>query len=207
MERNRGTTIAIVAALVVAVVSLGVAFAAFSTTLNITGSATVESSSWDVHYSTSSGGTAPSSSGTSVSPTASNTQSGINTTATGTGTLKPATFTWSGSFKTPGDRLTYTFYVCNKGSYSAKLTSITTPSVTCKKGTDDETTVCGKITYGVYKNSGLSTALAANETISAGNCLQIWVSATLASNLTAAQLPNAQITVNPVTIDMVWSQN
>ena len=207
MERNRGTTIAIVASLVIAVVSLGVAFAAFSTQLNINGTATVESSSWDVHYSTSSGGTAPSSSGTSVSPTTSNTQSGITSTASGTGTLKPSTFTWSGSFQTPGDRLTYTFYICNKGSYNAKLTSMTTPAISsCTKGGSAETTVCQKISYGVYTNSGLTTALEQNATIAKNTCTQIWVAATLSDTLTAAQLPNAQVTVNPVTIDMTWSQ-
>jgi hypothetical protein len=204
MERRRGTTLAIVAALVVAVVSLGVAFAAFSTTLNITGSATVQSSSWDIHYSTGSGGTAPSSDGTSVSPTASNTQSGITSTASGTGSLKPATFTWSGTFKTPGDRLVYTFYVCNKGSYNAKLTSITTPSASCKIGNTAETTACP--TYKIYKNDGLSSELQANETLNAGICKQIWVVATLPSTLTAAQLPSAEVTVTPVTINMAWGQ-
>ena len=67
MERRRGTTVAVVAALIIAVVSLGIAFAAFSSTLTINGSATVESSSWDIHYSDVSGGTAPSSSGKTIS--------------------------------------------------------------------------------------------------------------------------------------------
>ena len=205
MERRRGITLVIVAALVVAVVSLGVAFAAFSTTLNITGSATVQSSTWDIHYSTNgTTGTAPSTDGTSVSPTASNTQSGINSTATGTGSLKPGTFTWSGTFKTPGDRLVYTFYVCNKGTYNAKLTSITSPTATCKIGSTNETTACP--TYGIYTNSGLTTSLQANETLNAGICKQIWVAATLPSNLTANQLPSAEVTVTPVTINMAWGQ-
>ena len=50
MERKRGQIIAVVIALVVAVVSLGVAFAAFSTTLNISGTATVQASSWNIFF-------------------------------------------------------------------------------------------------------------------------------------------------------------
>ena len=64
MEKQRGTTVAIVAALIIAVISLGVAFAAFSTTLNINGTATVQASSWDVYFATAATGdnTKPSSS-------------------------------------------------------------------------------------------------------------------------------------------------
>lgn len=208
MERNRGTTMAVIAGLVIAVISLGVAFAAFSQQLNITGSATVESSTWDVHFSDSSTGTTPSTSGKTISASTSNTQSGITKTSASTQSLlKPNSFTWAGSFKTPGDRITYTFYVCNAGSYNAKLTSMTTPEISsCTKGGQNETTVCGKITYGVYTNSGLSAALAQNETIAAGNCKQIWVAATLDASLTAAQLPGSDVTVNPVQISMTWSQ-
>lgn len=207
-RRRTKTPLFIAIALVISVVGLGVAFAAFSTQLTINGSATVESSSWDIHYSDVSGGTAPSSSGKTISASLSNTQSGITATSTSTTSLlKPASFTWAGTFKTPGDRITYTFYICNKGSYSAKLTTLTKPTPTCTKGGSAETTVCGKVSYNIYTNSGGSTALALNDTIAAGNCKQVWLIATLNADMTTAQLPNADVTVNPIEVILKYTQN
>lgn len=50
MIRKRGTALLAVIGLLIAVIGLGVAYAAFSTTLTINGSATVEGTSWDVHF-------------------------------------------------------------------------------------------------------------------------------------------------------------
>lgn len=208
MERRRGTILVLAIALIIAVIGLGIAFAAFTQSLTINGSATVESSSWDIHYAETSAGTAPGTSGKTITASTSNTQSGVTSTAASTtSTLKPNDFTWAGTFKTPGDRISYTFYVCNKGSFGAKLTSITTPTPTCTKGGQTEQTICGKITYGVYTNSTGTTALAQNTTLAAGACTQVWVIATLSSNITTAQLPNADVSVSESTITMTWTQN
>ena len=206
MERRRGTVFVLAIALIISIIGLGVAFAAFSTTLNINGSATVQASSWNVYFTKTNKGSDPGSTGTSITPTLSNTQSGIASTATGSGTLKTAEFTWSGTFKTPGDRISYTFYIYNKGTYTAKLTSITAQSVSCKIGTTTETTVCPYITYGVYTNSNGTTPLAANSTIAADSCQQVYVIATLGANLPASSLPTNDITVTPVSVTLVYSQ-
>ena len=207
MERKRGTFLVLAIALIISIIGLGIAFAAFTQNLTINGSATVQSSNWDIHYAETNAGTAPSSTGKTITATTSNTQSGVTSTAASTtSTLKPADFTWAGTFKTPGDRISYTFYVCNKGSFGAKLTSINTPQPTCTKGGQTETTICSKITYGVYTNSTGTAALAQNETLASGACKQIWVIATLASNITAAQLPNADVSVTESTITMTWTQ-
>lgn len=209
MERRRGTALVLSIALIISIIGLGVAFAAFSQNLTINGSATVQASTWDIHYSTSDAGTAPSSSGTTITGTPTNTQSGIPSTASSTSAkLKPNDFTWAGTFKTPGDRLTYTFYICNKGSYGAKISSINTPQLTCTQNSTSETTICGKITYGVYKSSTQSDAnrLAQNDTLAAGACTQVWVIATLGSDITVAQLPSSNITVSPTTITITYTQ-
>ncbi|MDR0956031.1 MAG: hypothetical protein LBM73_02810 [Candidatus Nomurabacteria bacterium] len=49
-NRHRNTRIIAVAALVVAVIGLGVAFAVLSTTLKINGSATIASNDWNIHW-------------------------------------------------------------------------------------------------------------------------------------------------------------
>ena len=156
MERKRGTTVAIVAALIIAVVSLGVAFAAFSTTLNINGTATVQASSWSIYF-TNDGSTfaKPTQSVTLTAGTdftESNSQSGISETVTATGSLTATTLTWHATFKTPGDQVVYTVYVNNAGSYDAKVSSVNLPQQTCKinAGTAQEaaeTAVCNHIHY------------------------------------------------------------
>lgn len=207
MERDRGTVLIIVITLIISIIGLGIAFSAFSQQLTISGSATVEASSWNIYFTDTNKGNDPgTSTGVSITPTLSNTQSGIATTATGTGTLKTANFTWSGTFKTPGDRISYSFYIYNNGDYSAKLTSINAPTVNCTKGGSTETTVCGYITYGLYTDSTGETALAQNSVLAPDACQKVYVIATLGENLPASSLPNASITVNPTTISLTYTQ-
>ena len=205
MGRRKAATISIVIALVLAVVSIGVAFATFSATLNINGTAEVQASNWNIFFTSTNGGNAAGTSGVSITPTLSNDNS-LTVTATGTGTLKTDSFTWDGTFKTPGDRITYTFYIRNAGSYAAKITSINVPDISCTKGGSSETTVCGKITYGIYTNAAGTTRLAANDTLAAGASKQVWVVAVLDKNMTASELPNAPVTVNPDTISITYTQ-
>ena len=148
------------------------------------------------------------STGASITPTLSNTQSGIASTATGTGTLKTANFTWSGTFKTPGDRISYSFYIYNKGTYTAKLTSINTPQVSCTTGDPavTETTVCPYITYGLYTDAEGTTPLAQNSTLAPDACIQVYLIATLGANLPAGSLPSSNVTVNPDTISLTYTQ-
>ena len=205
MERHRGGTFIIAITLEISVIGIGIAFAAFSTQLNINGAATVESSSWNIYFTTSNNGTAAGTSGVSVTPTATNT-GGYRVTSSGTGTLKTASFTWNGSFKTPGDKLQYSFYVCNKGSYNAKINNTITPSVSCTKGGENETTVCGKINYGLYYEAAKTNAVSKNDTLTANQCKQIFVIAELETTLGQASLPDANVTVNPVNISITYQQ-
>ena len=107
MEKKRGTAIVIIIALLVAIVSLGVAFAAFSTTLNINGTATVQSSKWDIYFMTASGGTKPSSS--TALPSGNITK----TAQSASGSILATTLTWTASFKAPGEYAIFKVYVKN----------------------------------------------------------------------------------------------
>jgi hypothetical protein len=163
MTRQRGTVVAIIAALVVAVVSLGVAFAAFSTQLNINGTATVQASSWDVFFTTAStGGSKPESSTNMPSGTISPSGSTSNATAS----ILATTFTWSASFKAPNDKVVYTIYVKNGGDYNAKVSNITTPAITC---TGDTKSACTHLHYGLYTDSAGTNELDNTFTVNAGN--------------------------------------
>lgn len=203
MERKRGTTIVVVATLIIAIVSLGIAFAAFSTTLTINGGATVQATSWNIHYATTNNGTDPGTgTGASITPTTTG-------TATGSGTLKTADFTWDATFKTPGDKVVYTFFIRNAGTYNAKISSINTPTLTCEMGGSPETTVCGKMSYDVYKDAAGTTKLTTSDTLAAGSSMQVYVIASLANTFAAngSDLPTSNVTVNPTTISIQWQQN
>ena len=185
MEKQRGTTVAIVAALIIAVISLGVAFAAFSTTLNINGTATVQASSWDVYFATAATGTDTKPSSSTALTTdqiqETNRQSGIQETVTdATGSIVATTFTWSAKFKTPGDQVRYTLYIKNGGTYNAKITNVSLPTPTCKiSGTQTaETTICGKIKY-TLTNAGDGSAVANNQTLAAGETKTFYLTAYL----------------------------
>ena len=160
--RNRKVTIGIVISLVLAVISLGVAFAAFSTTLNINGSATVESSNWNVFLTTSRTGSDPGSNGVSLPNNGIEIEGTANSVST---TLTSDTFTWSGTVKSPGDSIEYEFYVRNEGDYDAAIsvsggTFLETDwlygadwynvTVSCTQNnvvTQEATTVCSHIKY------------------------------------------------------------
>ena len=206
-RRGNGRTISLIIALVLVVTGIGVAFAAFSTTLNINGTATVQSSNWKVFFTNASDGSDPgTSTGVSLTPTLSNTNSLPVTAANTSNTLKTASFTWSGTLKTPGDKIMYTFYIRNTGSYNAKLTSINVPTLSCTKNSSNETTVCGKIKYGIFTDTSGSTRLAQNTTIASGSYQTVYVIAEFDKTTAASDLPNANVTVNPSTITMTYTQ-
>lgn len=123
MEKNRSSKVIAVVALCVAIVGLTLGFAAFSNTLNIKSSATVNPSgeAFNVDFSSSDAAveTDP------VTPTKdpSSLVAG-NATINNSGS-NPQISGLTATFTEPGQSATYTFYVHNIGEYDAFLKSIT----------------------------------------------------------------------------------
>ena len=219
MEKQRGTTVAIVAALIIAVVSLGVAFAAFSTTLNINGTATVQTSSWDIYFTSANNGTKPGTNGIAV-PSANIGESnfaGATETASGSGTIEATTLTWNATFKTPGDKVVFTIYVKNAGSYNAKVNGVNLGSKSCTLDTTNtpaETTVCGHIHYGLYTdnptgNPSSATALDNTFTINAESTGVIYLIAWLDNTGWASDgsdLPSNNVITNTIQSTVTFEQ-
>lgn len=121
MERQKGTNIIALVALVVAVVGVTLGFAAFSNTLEITQSATVtpNESTFNIDFST-------------VSDSESTTGMTINATtgATGNATISNDSDTnasltnLTATFSNIGQTVTYNFYARNTGEYDAWLKAI-----------------------------------------------------------------------------------
>ena len=119
--KDRKLTIAIIAVLIISVIGLGIAFAAFSQTLTINGTGTVESSKWQVVFEGMTNAStidAPTTTGTAAEitrPTIKNNDTEIST--------------YSVSLKTPGDSITYNFKIHNKGDFAANLGALTISGV------------------------------------------------------------------------------
>lgn len=209
MERKRGTTVAVVAALIIAVVSLGIAFAAFSTTLTINGTATVQTTNWEIFFAPASDGTKPESATALPS-----TNVTLNGTANSTqADLSASNFEWAATLKTPGDYVTYTFYARNTGDYNAKVRATLAPTVTCTYTggtTGDAASFCDThVKYGIYKDSGCTTAVTANDALAAGGYAQYWVKVELLNNFAenGSDLPTQPITVTAPAVSVIYEQD
>lgn len=209
MERKRGQIIAVVIALVVAVVSLGVAFAAFSTTLNISGTATVQASSWNIFFTSTSTGSKPGSA--SALPSTNIVEHG---TASSTSTsLSSTAFTFEATLKTPGDYVTYTFYARNLGSYNAKIKNVISPAVTCtyQGGTSgDAQSFCNShVEYKIYKDAACSTEVGQNDTLAktsgtATYCVKLMLKDNF--NSSGSDLPQTAVNINATQIGVIYEQ-
>lgn len=128
-------------ALIVAVASMTVVYAALSTTLRISSSAKVASSSWDIHFANLSLVTnASGNTGTVVTPA----QIQDNTTII-SGLVV--------DLKKPGDSVSYTFDIVNNGDINAKLNSLTLATPSC----GGNTSACSKLEYYVKYTTGGTT--------------------------------------------------
>lgn len=136
MKKNDKKNI-VITALVAVIVLMGVGYAAFATTLNINGKATI-SGDWDVEIT------------------------GIKAEHTGTATdatepsFTATTATFDAKLLAPGDSSTYTITVENKGNIDAKLNSINlTPQ--------DDTTGSPAIKYTVVSQPVKESVLASGD--------------------------------------------
>ena len=121
MEHNRKQKLLMIIALVAGIASLSVGFAAFSTTLKISSSASVSPSSdtFSVLFSTS----ADSLVVEEIVPTT-NANNIVTTNAIIDNSSNPTISNISATFTNPGQYVVYNFYVKNMGEYTAYLNNI-----------------------------------------------------------------------------------
>ena len=137
MEHNRKQKLLVIVALIVGIASLSVGFAAFSTTLNISSSASVTPSSdtFKVKFSTSKdslveGSVVPSSITSGITAT-----NGVIVNSS-----NPTITNLSATFTGPGQYVEYTFYARNEGEYTAYLNNVSfigNQTCTAEDGTTD----------------------------------------------------------------------
>lgn len=124
MNREREMKTLVIAALVISVVAIGVGFAAFSTTLQINGTATVNTAgkTWNVLFTGIEKTNLSTADIDATVPTISNGSAGENKTNTAIGTITAA-------FTAPNQKLQYKITVTNSGTYNAKLTAASIPTL------------------------------------------------------------------------------
>ena len=103
-----------------------IAWAAFTTTLKISGTATVKAQTWNVYWSAAS---VDNSTGKTTSLATSIDGIGSATNIIELKQLKA-------DFNTPGQKAVYNMTMANGGTFNAKLTSYTTPTISCKGASD-----------------------------------------------------------------------
>lgn len=215
MEKKKSTSVIVIITLIISLISLGIAFAVFSGTLYINGTATVEVSKWEMFFTTAEDGDKPSTS--TAIPDAnilkSNSQQGVENTVTASGSMVATTLTWDAIFRTPGDTVMYTVYVKNDGSYNAKVTAVNLPTQTCtvKTGTVNEapeTRVCGHIHYGLYLDTNGSTPVAVDQQISAGTTQKYYLIAWLDTNWAqdGSDLPTETVKTDQISATVSFGQ-
>lgn len=142
MEKERGAKVIAIVALLIAVVGLTVGYAAYSSTLNINGTANVDPASWKVNFGYKDGTT---------SLTGTKTGHATETTAP---TLEDTTISgFDVTLKAPGDSVTYNFLIKNSGTLNAELANFTMGTLTCapnegsKISPEDATKLCRELKY------------------------------------------------------------
>lgn len=177
-----------VALILLMFVSGSIGYAALSTNLSISGSATVAKTGWNVHFE-------------NVRTDTNNT----NVTPTKAVTLDSTTsVSYSVSLKKPGD--VYTFYVdvVNDGTLDAKISQLTMGGVSTAQDVyiDYDLLEVAFDTDGSFLGA---TDVNVGDVIRAGATRTLQVSVAFASNVTTSQLPTTAQTLN-LTLSMTFVQ-
>ena len=195
MEKERKSRILAVIAILIAVVSLGVGFAAFSRDLHINGTATVKATSWDVHFT--------------------NLQE-VAKTGTAEETSKPTINTedttisnFAVTLKSPGDSIKYQFDITNVVSFDAKITNVSLGKPDCTGSglnkEQDETNVCNHLEYKLtYENGGAEVKT--DDTLNASENKTVNLTLTYKSDISAEELPQDDVTISGLDTVITYSQ-
>lgn len=154
MKREKINTLLLVVVALVAVFSFAtVVYAAFSTTLKISGSATIKAVDWNVHFTRVDSTVTMGNSIDALNP-------GPNLAGTAP-TLSDLQLTgFTATFEYPGDYVEFTADITNDGSIDALLDSINGGAISCNTYTDDtnatvaDKTACSHLELSILDSTG-----------------------------------------------------
>ncbi len=196
MEKDRSFKIIALVALVIAIVGLSFGYAAWSTTLTISGSAKVTPADWDVHFAYKSG--------SSLVPTLIG-----NAASTGATLTSTSVSGFQMTLKAPGDSVTYNWLVKNEGALDAELKTYSLGTISCAPATGstasqaEATAVCNDLTYSLTYADG--SAITVGDTLAkTTGSKELKMTLEWASSSTAT--PSDDITVTVSTTTMIYEQ-
>lgn len=156
----------IIGVLCFAIIGMSIGFAALSSALNINGTAKVQANDWDVHF---------------VNVANENTVGAPNVLNKPTIDGLSTTVNYEVTLTQPGDKYSFTVDVVNDGSIDAKLSSFVIGGVSTEQD--------------VYVNYTV-TGMTESQVLAAGDTETITVTIEYDPNVTAAQLPTENQTLN-----------
>lgn len=173
MEKERRTKALVIVVLLIVIAGLTIAFAALSATLNIKGTAYLDASKWGIKFENLSEpvklGTATTTGVAKIEETKSAEITGINV-----------------SLSTPGDKVTYTVDLVNKGTINAKIDRI------------EKTELTGEqqkyLTFKVTDKSG--NEVREGDILSAGETRNLTITIEFIKDLTKEDLPKQTSTIS-----------
>ena len=173
MEKERRTKALVVVVLLIVVAGLTIAFAALSTTLNINGTAYLDAAKWGIRFENLSSptkiGSANVTGTAKIEETKSAEITGINV-----------------SLSTPGDKVTYTVDLVNKGTINAKIDNIEKTVLTSKQQR--------YLTFKVTDKDGREVS--EGDILSAGETRNLTITIEFIKDLTKEDLPTNASTIS-----------
>ena len=169
----------------------GIAYAAFTKNISISGTGTVNKTSWKIVFKD-----------LETPPVLTGDAEQVSTpTIKQNGTELSDYRVY---FYKNNDSITYTFKVANDGNFDAKLTSINIPTPTCTKTlagvNSDATTTCSNLTYTLKYDDG--TNLQLNDTLDAGTYRTL----KLKLEYTSTSQPTADVEISNLGISLTYTQ-
>ena len=155
MEKDRGFKVIAIVALLIAVVGLSVAYAGYTATLTVTGTATVKSS-WDVKWTNLDTGTATG-------------YANVDDSTLAIATDGQSISGKIGTLKAPGDTIKYTWNASNDGEIDATLTGVTLGTLSCAPAATngaqaaEATALCAKLSVAFTYDSAALTGTTTGE--------------------------------------------
>ena len=155
MEKDRGFKIIAIAALLLSVVGLSIAYAGYTSTLTVAGTATASGSdsTWKIQWTELDNGTA-----TGYASVADKTLAIDSST-------KQSISGFLGTVKAPGDTITYTWKVENAGALNATLASVTLGQLSCAPAatggstSEEAAALCNKLSIAfTYDGAALTSS-------------------------------------------------
>ena len=173
MEKERRTKALVVVVLLIVIAGLTVAFAALSTTLNINGTAYLDSAKWGIKFENLSSptkiGSATTTGTAKIEESKSAEINGINV-----------------SLSTPGDKVTYTVDLVNKGTINAKIDKIEKTKLTSGQQK--------YLTFKVTDKDGIEVS--EGDILSAGETRSLTITIEFIKDLTKEDLPASTSTIS-----------